>query len=373
MGATQNNPSFLSAYAIAAMIAVAALILSPAAHAQSGYQTINGTQVYTVVNQPAGIATFSNSCGSQTLTQSQLQQGAIPSNIIPCPRSGGSAGSYVPSVPNGGGANNLANGLNLFGAALGVAKAIQDATPSGSSEAAYAPPPTTGSIDNSAQPSAPTSRRGITLYDKAAAQNRQKQPCAAEKLFANAAAAFRSAGDERRGNDAALQASMAGADCADALKRESEKYVYYCVDEENVYGRAWIPTRPGEGCSGDLKERKAPKGVKESDLRKRLRERLAKQLADDAATRASGAASGESEQLPWAEKAAPGENALNETAPIQEAEATGSPSDDDDPLKHYLAQKKDGYSNGGQFDPPAPGDEGLMPADNAFRNPEPTR
>ena len=54
--------------------------------AQSGYQVINGTQVYTEIDQAARVATFSNQCGSQTLTQSQLQQGAIPTDIIPCPR-----------------------------------------------------------------------------------------------------------------------------------------------------------------------------------------------------------------------------------------------------------------------------------------------
>lgn len=54
--------------------------------AQSGYEIINGTRVFTVVDQAAGVATFSNDCGSQTLTQTQLQQGAIPTDIIPCPR-----------------------------------------------------------------------------------------------------------------------------------------------------------------------------------------------------------------------------------------------------------------------------------------------
>lgn len=73
--------------------------------AQSGYQTINGTRVYTVVDQARGVATFSNDCGSQTLTQRQLQAGAIPSNIIPCPRSrgheSGCQAGYV-LAPSGG-------------------------------------------------------------------------------------------------------------------------------------------------------------------------------------------------------------------------------------------------------------------------------
>lgn len=53
---------------------------------QSGYQLINGTRVFTEIDQARGVATFSNDCGSQTLTQGQLQAGAIPDQIIPCPR-----------------------------------------------------------------------------------------------------------------------------------------------------------------------------------------------------------------------------------------------------------------------------------------------
>jgi hypothetical protein len=62
------------------------LAVSDRAMAQSGYQTINGTRVLTEINQAGGYATFSNECGSQVLTQSQLQRGAIPTDIIPCPR-----------------------------------------------------------------------------------------------------------------------------------------------------------------------------------------------------------------------------------------------------------------------------------------------
>jgi hypothetical protein len=54
------------------------------ANAESGYQTIRGTQVYTVIDHARGVATFSNQCGSQTLTQAQLQAGAYPDKIIPC-------------------------------------------------------------------------------------------------------------------------------------------------------------------------------------------------------------------------------------------------------------------------------------------------
>jgi hypothetical protein len=72
------------------VLAVAGLMglvcFADTAEAQSGYQTINGTRVFTEINQAGGYATFSNDCGSQTLTQSQLQNGAVPNNIIPCPR-----------------------------------------------------------------------------------------------------------------------------------------------------------------------------------------------------------------------------------------------------------------------------------------------
>lgn len=54
--------------------------------AESGYQVINGTRVFTEIDHVGRVATFSNECGSQRLTQSQLQNGAIPSNIIPCTR-----------------------------------------------------------------------------------------------------------------------------------------------------------------------------------------------------------------------------------------------------------------------------------------------
>lgn len=70
----------------AAILCTGVSLVTPYAMAQSGYQTINGTQVYTQVDQARGVATFSNSCGSQTLTQRELQNGAIPSRIIPCPR-----------------------------------------------------------------------------------------------------------------------------------------------------------------------------------------------------------------------------------------------------------------------------------------------
>src|SRR4051794_2187357 len=56
------------------------------AHGESGYQVVHGTRVFTVVNRRGTAATFSNACGSQTLTRRAIQAGALPNRIIPCPR-----------------------------------------------------------------------------------------------------------------------------------------------------------------------------------------------------------------------------------------------------------------------------------------------
>ncbi|GJE53805.1 hypothetical protein EKPJFOCH_0273 [Methylobacterium thuringiense] len=66
---------------------------------QSGFQVIQGTRVYTSIDQARGVATFSNDCGSQVLTQRQLQGGAIPDDIIPCPRPTPSPSSEPNSSP----------------------------------------------------------------------------------------------------------------------------------------------------------------------------------------------------------------------------------------------------------------------------------
>ncbi len=65
---------------------LASIIWTSCAFAQSGYQIINGTRVLSEVNVAEGYARFSNACGSQILTQRQLEAGAIPNEIIPCPR-----------------------------------------------------------------------------------------------------------------------------------------------------------------------------------------------------------------------------------------------------------------------------------------------
>lgn len=60
-----------------------------------GSQVIQGTHVRTTIYHERGYAVFENDCGSQRLSQGQLQAGAIPRDIIPCPR----PGATTPSAP----------------------------------------------------------------------------------------------------------------------------------------------------------------------------------------------------------------------------------------------------------------------------------
>lgn len=83
---TSGRSTLKKALFAATLSIIGAICGNTVALAQSGYQTIQGTRVFTVIDQSRGIATFSNDCGSQMLTQRQLQAGAIPNNIIPCPR-----------------------------------------------------------------------------------------------------------------------------------------------------------------------------------------------------------------------------------------------------------------------------------------------
>lgn len=83
----------------AAILGALTIGVAPA-NAESGYQTIQGTRVFTVIDHNAGVATFSNDCGSQTLTQRQLQAGAIPSQIMPCPRSTSQPQPQNPPISN---------------------------------------------------------------------------------------------------------------------------------------------------------------------------------------------------------------------------------------------------------------------------------
>jgi hypothetical protein len=105
----------------------------------SGYQTLQGTQVFTTIYHDRGYATFENECGKQRLTQRQLQQGAIPSDIVPCPRSS-SNNTTIPNQRSGGkllwGA--LAAGMDrgLFRATVSVGSALKYASKSDAERAA---------------------------------------------------------------------------------------------------------------------------------------------------------------------------------------------------------------------------------------------
>jgi hypothetical protein len=63
---------------------------------ESGYQVIQGTRVFTQIDHAADTATFSNACGSQTISHRDLAAGAIPRNIIPCPRPSASSPTPTP-------------------------------------------------------------------------------------------------------------------------------------------------------------------------------------------------------------------------------------------------------------------------------------
>ena len=73
--------TLVSAVGVTTLVALGSL-----AAQESGNLQINGTWVHSEIDHARGVATFSNDCGSQTLTQGQLEAGAIPSDIIPCPR-----------------------------------------------------------------------------------------------------------------------------------------------------------------------------------------------------------------------------------------------------------------------------------------------
>ena len=75
-----------------------------AGHSQeSGYQIINGTRVFTQIDHASDTATFSNECGSLTISHRDLGNGAIPDRIIPCPR------PKAPTGPRPSSGNPFAN------------------------------------------------------------------------------------------------------------------------------------------------------------------------------------------------------------------------------------------------------------------------
>lgn len=79
-----------------------------------GDQDINGTEVHTTIYHDRGYAVFSNDCGSQRLSQEELEDGAIPSDIIPCPRDsdGPRSSSGASSPPPGQLSNAQCNKLS---------------------------------------------------------------------------------------------------------------------------------------------------------------------------------------------------------------------------------------------------------------------
>jgi hypothetical protein len=87
----------LGRLALAAAVIVALALAGRAVAQESGYQTIQGTRVFTQIDHAADTATFSNACGSQTISHRDLAAGAIPTNIIPCPRPNSAAPPPTPT------------------------------------------------------------------------------------------------------------------------------------------------------------------------------------------------------------------------------------------------------------------------------------
>ena len=86
---------------VVVIVTCASLGSASAERIDSGDQTIDGTRVHTTIYHERGYAVFTNDCGTQQLTQSQLQGGAKPTNIIPCPRPSSPAAAenqYRPST-----------------------------------------------------------------------------------------------------------------------------------------------------------------------------------------------------------------------------------------------------------------------------------
>jgi len=84
---------------VACAAMMASITTSAAERIDRGSQIIDGTSVNTTIYHERGYAIFENSCGSQRLSQSALQGGAKPTNIIPCPRRS-STPAPLPETPS---------------------------------------------------------------------------------------------------------------------------------------------------------------------------------------------------------------------------------------------------------------------------------
>ena len=89
-----------------------------------------------------------------------------------------------------------------------------------------------------------------------------------------AAKRFFEAGDDDRQKDALFQSALTNADCRDLSTKsgtgsqpvkttastpaDDEKFVYYCPDENNVYGGGRY-VKPGNGCPSGAKPRRLPR------------------------------------------------------------------------------------------------------------------
>lgn len=207
-----------------------------------------------------------------------------------------SAGSAAP-VSSNNGANNVALGFGIVGAGLGVIDSLQKMAPVSESEQPPELPLSSQSEPSFGSPSGPSPsspREPVLSRDEQgsngeapgifalALSQSKSNPCSASRNFGLAEQRFRAAGDMKAASDAQFQATFTEADCNDAQSAiASEKYVYYCVPEDGVYGRAYVPARPGEGCGRGMKSipTPVPPGKTADQLRETLRDRLRKELA----------------------------------------------------------------------------------------------
>ena len=77
---------------------VSAMQGKPDTSRKIGDTTIAGAQVHIEIDVASENATFSNSCGTQMLTQRQLQNNAVPDRILPCPRPIDNVGDCIGST-----------------------------------------------------------------------------------------------------------------------------------------------------------------------------------------------------------------------------------------------------------------------------------
>jgi len=100
------------------------LVASAAASAEET-MSINGTQLKVTTDYGRDVVIFNNDCGTQTLSRQQLLQGAIPSDLVPCPRSGQATQAPPAYSPDTSGTRWGAVAAGVDGWMVGAGTALQ--------------------------------------------------------------------------------------------------------------------------------------------------------------------------------------------------------------------------------------------------------